>query len=91
MTTDLDTPTQDLTHLKKENFSPATFSNVFQLVVTPEVARISFGDAVIEHDAMFHTRIAMNPDNLKKLADAIYSLLENHTANQQAATENVGK
>jgi hypothetical protein len=47
------------------------YVNIFQIVVTPDVVRLVFGDAVIGTDGTMHTAIVLSHAHAKQLGDLI--------------------
>src|SRR5262245_58692174 len=69
------------------NNVPSKYTNYFTVAVTPQIARISFGEAFgTPESANFHTAVSMLPSDAKALAETILSTLATHQA-QMAATE----
>lgn len=52
------------------------FVNRFQVVASPGLVRIIFGDAVVGTEATYHSSIVMSAGDAKELGDLLRGLLE---------------
>ena len=68
-------PSLNKEEIKKEDFIPSKWVNLFKIIVTSNVSRIAFGDAIIGKDGIFHTAITLSTSDLAALGEVIKETL----------------
>lgn len=76
-----------MTEINKEDFIPAKWTSQFKIAVTDDLARIAFGDAIVENDGIYHTSLVMSTGQLAYLAAIINQTLQDHQENAAKAAK----